>query len=349
MPFGLLASVAVHAALLFWAIWAMHSVTELPSPDTPAISAELITPSEFLRLKKGSEDAKHLDTKAKEEPKPDDSKNDTKKPDTAPPPPPPPPPQEQAKLEEPPPPEPPKAEQPPPPPEPPKAETPPPPPEPAPGPTPEEQKLLEQKIEEARLAEEKKKAEEAKKKADEAAKKKLAEDAKKKKLAEEAKKKALDAKKKFDEKKLADLLNKLPDDATPKALVDKSPVKKGQQAAGTSQTATDTGQEAGTATGTDYGAIGARAGSAGRHDQKPIGRALAFAGGWRRHANSGGQDPLEIAGRWQPRWRTLRHQRANRRYGQRRCRSRHPRRARQSAVQASARQLCRLEGYRMGL
>lgn len=244
MPFGLLASLACHVALLAWAFWAMRGVQELPTPETPAISAEVITPSDFLRLKQGSEDAKKLETKAKEEPKPDDSKNETKKPDNAPPPP-----QEQAKVEEPPPPEPPKAE--PPPPEPPKAEAPPPPPEPAPGPTPEEQKLLEQKIEEARQAEEKKKAEEeAKKKAEEAKKKKLAEEAKKKKL-EEAKKKAEAEKKKFNEKKLAELLNKLPDDATPKALVDKDPTKKGQQASGTSQTAEETGLEAGTATGKD--------------------------------------------------------------------------------------------------
>lgn len=246
MSFGLLISLACHAALLFWAFWAMRGVEQLPFEDTPAISAEIITPSEFLKLKQGSEDAKKLETKAKDETKPDDSKNDTKKPDNAPPPPP----QEEAKLEEPPPPEPKKDEPPPPPPEPPKAETPPPPPEPAPGPTPDEQKLLEQKIEEERkAAEEKKKAEdEAKKKAEEAKKKKLAEEKKKR---DEAKKKAEAEKKKFNEKKLAELLNSLPDDSQPKANIDKDPTKKGQQAAGTSQTATDTGQEAGTATGKD--------------------------------------------------------------------------------------------------
>jgi colicin import membrane protein len=131
-----------------------------------------------------------------------------------------------------------------------------------PGPTPDEQKLLEQKIEDERKAadeakkkaedEAKKKAEEeAKKKAEDARKKKLAEEARKKKLAEDAKKKAEAEKKKFDEKKLADLLNKLPDDAAPKALMDKDPTKKGQQASGSSKTETATGKEAGTATGTD--------------------------------------------------------------------------------------------------
>ena len=246
MPFGLLISFGCHAALLALAFLLMRAIPQLPLEDTPAISAEIITPSEFLRLKKGSEDAKVLESKAKEDPKPDDSKNDTKKPDNAPPPPPPP--QEVAKLEPPPPPEPPKVE--PPPPEPPKVEAPPPPPEPTPtptpGPTPDEQKALEQKLEDQR------KADEAKQKAeDEAKKKKLAEELKKKKLAE-AKKKADEAKKKFDPNAIANLLEKSPDDAAKqKALIDKDPKIKGQQAAGTSQTATATGQEAGTATGTD--------------------------------------------------------------------------------------------------
>ncbi len=256
MPFGLIFSFACHAALLIWAYGSMRAVPHLPVEDTPMISAEIITPSEFLRLKQGSEDAKKLETKAKDEPKPDDSKNDTKKPDNAPPPPPPPP-QEVAKVEPPPAPEPPKVEPPPPPPEPPKVEAPPPPPEPAPGPTPDEQKLLEQKIEEAakkaQEEEAKKKAEEeAKKKAEaEALKKKLADEAKKKK-AEEAKKKAEAEAKKFDANKLANLIDKAPDDTEKqKALLDKDPTKKGQQAAGTSQTAKDTGLEAGTKTGTD--------------------------------------------------------------------------------------------------
>ncbi len=260
MPFGLIFSFACHAALLIWAYGSMRAVPHLPVEETPMISAEIITPSEFLRLKQGSEDAKKLETKAKDEPKPDDSKNDTKKPDNALPPLPPPPPQEVAKVE--PPPEPPKVEPPPPPPEPAKVETPPPPPEPAPGPTPDEQKLLEQKIEEDRkkaeeeakkkLDEEaKQKADaEAKKKAEEALKKKLADEAKKKK-ADDAKKKAAEEAKKFDANKLANLIDKAPDDAQQKALLDKDPTKKGQQAAGTSQTATDTGLEAGTKTGTD--------------------------------------------------------------------------------------------------
>ena len=265
MPFGLALSIFCHAALIVWALFGMRG-KELATPDTPAISAEVISPSEFLRLKQGSEDAKKLETKAKEEPTPDDSKNDTQKPSNAAPPPPPPPSEpepEVAKAEPPPEPEPPPAAEPPP-----KKDDiakkldePPPPPEPAPGPTPDEKKLLEQQLEEQRKAdEEKKKADEkAKKKAEEDAKKLKEEEAKKKKLAEEkkrkkaeeAKKKAEAAKKKFDPSKIASILDKSPDDALPKALLDKDPRKKGQQAAGTSKTATETGLEAGTATGTD--------------------------------------------------------------------------------------------------
>lgn len=262
MPFGLAISILVHAALLSWAFFTMRAIDELPVDDTPTISAEIITPSEFLRLKQGAEDAKKLETKAKDEPKPEESKNDTKRPSDAPPPPPP---EEVAKLEEPPAPEPPKAE--PEPPKPPEAakpepdpiakkidETPPPPPEPAPGPTPDEQKLLQQKLEEDR----KKAEEEAKKKAEEEAKKKaeeqkkLAEEARKKRIAE-AKRRAEAAKKKqFDPNALAKLIEKAPDDAAKqKALLDKDPRKKGQQASGTSQTAELTGKEAGTAAGHD--------------------------------------------------------------------------------------------------
>ncbi len=285
MPFGLVLSLFFHAALLGWALFAMRSAPPL-SPDTPAISADLITPSEFLRLKQGSEDAKNLETKANDKPTPDDSKNDTKKPSNAPPPPA----EEQvAKTEPPPEPEPPEAAQPPPPPPPAEAaksepdpiakklqETPPPaaaaPPEPAPGPTPEEKKAEEER----QAAEARKKAQdEAKKKADEEAKKKAEEEAKKKaeaeakkkkaeeeakkkkiaqlkkKKREEARKKAAAAKKKFDPSKIAALLDKSPDDAPPKALLDKDKRKKGEQASGSKADAFHTGKEAGTARGTD--------------------------------------------------------------------------------------------------
>lgn len=283
MPFGLVLSLFLHATLLGWALINLHSAPPL-TPDTPAISADIITPSEFLRLKQGSEDSKHLDTKANDQPKPDDSKNDTPKPSNAPPPPPPPAEEQVAKTEPPPEPAPPDAAEPPPPPPPPEAskpppdpiakkleEAPPPPPEPAPGPTPDEKKAEEQRQadeakkkaeEEAKKKAEddaKRKAEEdAKKKAEDDAKKKAAELAKKKKAAElkkkkqeEARKKAEAAKKQFDPSKIASLLEKSPDDAPPKALLDKDKRKKGQQASGSKNDALDTGKEAGTATGND--------------------------------------------------------------------------------------------------
>jgi colicin import membrane protein len=274
VPFGLVLSLLLHASLLGWVLFSMRSTPPL-SPDTPAISAELITPSEFLRLKQGSEDSKNLETKANDKPNPDDSKNDTPKPSNAPPPPPPPAEEQVAKAEPPPAPEPPQAAEPPPPPPPPEAAKPasdpiakkidepppaPPPPEPAPGPTPDEKKLLEQKLDEERQADEaKKKAEEeAKKKAEEDAKKKAEDEAKKKKAAElkkkkqeEAKKKAEAAKKKFDPSKIASLLEKSPDDAPPKALLDKDKRKKGQQASGSKSDSANLGKEAGTATGSD--------------------------------------------------------------------------------------------------
>lgn len=287
VPFGLVLSLFFHAALLGWALLSMRSAPPL-TPDTPAISADVITPSEFLRLKQGSEDAKKLETKANDKPKTDDSKNDTPKPANAPPPPPPPAEEQVAKAEPPPEPAPPEAAEPTPPPPPPDAaksdpiakkieETPPPaatppPPEPAPGPTPEEKKAEEERqaAEAKKQAEDeaKKKAEEeakknaeeeAKKKAEaEAKKKKAEEEAKKKKAAElkkkkqeEARKKAEAAKKKFDPSKIAALLDKSPDDATPKALLDKDKRKKGEQASGSKADAFDTGKEAGTATGSD--------------------------------------------------------------------------------------------------
>ncbi len=312
MPFGFLISICLHAALLGWAYLSALSAAPLPTENTPSISAEIITPSEFLRLKQGSEDAKNLDTKAKDEPTPDDSKNETKKPDNAPPPPPP---QEVAKVEPPTPPEPtppeptppdptppePTPPEPPKPPEPVKPEPPPEaakadPPPPLPGPTPDEQKILEQKIEQARLEDEaKKKAEdEAKKKLeDEARKKKLAEEAKKKKLAEAKRKKAEEAKKQFDPSKIASLLDKAPDDAPPKALLDKDPKKKGQQAAGTSKTATVTGREAGTATGTDT-VLSAR-------EQDLLKGMLKsqLNGCWRPPGTGGGSDVPVVSLHWQ--------------------------------------------------
>lgn len=242
MPFGLTLSILLHGGALLWAYLAMAATPPLAPPEPEPVTVALITPSEFLALKKGSETAKELEAKAKDEPKPEVSKLEAEKPKpvTAP----------ELPVEPEPaptPPEPPKAAETPP--EPPKQEPPkqePPksdpiadklaalPPDPPPGPTPDELKKVEEekKAEEQRQAEEKRKVEEEKKKAEdekkkvEAEKKKAEEkkkaDEKKKKLEEEKKKKLAEQKRKEDEKKKkqqqADRLA---------ALLDKDPTRKG--------------------------------------------------------------------------------------------------------------------------
>lgn len=223
MYFGLAISAVLHAALLAWALFTLQSTKELRLPEPEPIAVALITPSELLRMKQGSETAKELESKAKDEPKPDTSKVEAPKPNPilAPTPPAEPPPvAEPEKPKEAAPAEPPKPD--------PIAEKmkEPPPPEPAPGPTPEELK---------KQADEKQKAEEAKKKAE--ADKKKAED-----------KKKADAKKKEDEKKkqvsAADRLA---------ALLNKDPTKKGapNSAIPPTKPTENTGPTAGTKTGTD--------------------------------------------------------------------------------------------------
>ncbi len=138
MYFGLAISAVLHAALLAWALFTLQSTKELRLPEPEPIAVALITPSELLRMKQGSETAKELESKAKEDPKPDTSKVEAPKPNPilAPTPPAePPPPAEPVKPKEAAPAEPPKPD--------PIAEkiTEPPPPEPAPGPTPEELKI----------------------------------------------------------------------------------------------------------------------------------------------------------------------------------------------------------------
>ncbi len=239
---GLLTSFVGHALLLGWAFISIHRAPPI-MPDTVMIEATIITPSELTRLKKGDPDAKQLEAKAKEADTPEVSKKeaDKPKPITAPPPPPPPEP-EKAEAEKP------KddaiAEK--------LAALPPPPPEPEPGPTPAEKKLLEEKLEAERQAEEqrkkqaeeKRKKAEAKKKAAEKKKKELAkkkEAERKKKLAEQ-RRKAEEAKKKkqFDADRIA-------------ALIDKSPEKRGAPRSATPPTKpTDyTGPTAGERRGTD--------------------------------------------------------------------------------------------------
>jgi colicin import membrane protein len=241
---GLSISTLLHAALLAWAILSIQQTTELRRPDPEPIAVAMITPSEFLALKKGSETATELEAKASDKPVEVQSKLEAEKPKPvlAPTPPAE---AEPAKPE--PAPEPPKAAEEPPPPEPPKsdpiaeklAEAPP--PEPPPGPTPDELKKQE---------EEKKAAEEAQKKAEEEKKRKADEKkkAEQKKKAEEAKKKAAEAKRKKEEeekKKKESVSDRLA------ALLDKDPTKKGAPATASEPTKpTDyKGPTAGTETG----------------------------------------------------------------------------------------------------
>ncbi|MCC7253211.1 protein TolA [Hyphomicrobium sp.] len=225
MPFGLTLSILLHGGALAWAYLAMLSTPPLKPPEPEPITVALITPSELLALKKGSETATELEAKAKEEPKPEVSKVEAEKPKpiVAPElpvePTPPEPPEKTAEAS---------------PPEPPKQEPPPKPDpiaeklaalpveQPPPGPTPDELKKIEdeKRAEEQRQAEEKRKAEEEKKKAEEA-KKKKAEEEKKKKEQERKKKLAEQKRKEQEKKKKQEQADRLA------ALLDKDPTRKG--------------------------------------------------------------------------------------------------------------------------
>jgi len=245
---GLSISILMHAALLAWSIFAIQQTPELRREEPEPIAVAMITPSEFLRLKQGSETSKELEAKASEKPVDVQSKQeaDKPKPVLAPTPPAEP---EPAKPD--PAPEPPKPAEVTPPPEPPKpepakpdpiaeklAEAPPPPP----GPTPDE--LKKQEEDKKATEDAQKKAAEEKKKADEKKK------AEQKKKADDAKKKAAEAKRKKDEdekKKQATVSDRLA------ALLDKDPTKKGAPTSASEPTKpTDyRGPTAGTATGND--------------------------------------------------------------------------------------------------
>jgi colicin import membrane protein len=236
----------MHAALLAWSIITIQRTPELMRPEPEPIAVAMITPSEFLRMKQGSETSKELEAKASEKPADVQSQLEAEKPKPvlAPTPPAEPEPPKPA-------PEPPKPAEATPPPEPPKPEPPTPDPiaeklaeapPPPPGPTPDE--LKKQEEEKKAVEEAQKKAEEDKKKAEEKKK------AEQKKKAEEAKKKAAEAKRKKEEedkKKQAAVSDRLA------ALLDKDPTKKGAPTSSTEPTKPTEyrGPTAGTATGND--------------------------------------------------------------------------------------------------
>ncbi|CFX00089.1 Cell envelope protein TolA [Candidatus Filomicrobium marinum] len=80
MYFGLAISLLLHAGLLAWAVANFHSTSELPMPESPTIEAELVTVSEFTRLKQGDPQAKELEAKEQEKPEPQISKKEAPKP-----------------------------------------------------------------------------------------------------------------------------------------------------------------------------------------------------------------------------------------------------------------------------
>ena len=107
---GLIFSVALHGALLFWAALEILGTSELPEPAAPTIEAEIISISEFTKLKQGDPESKKLVAKAAPEVEPQVSKKEAPRPK---PPKPTPPPAAEEPPPKPPEPEPPKAETPP--------------------------------------------------------------------------------------------------------------------------------------------------------------------------------------------------------------------------------------------
>jgi colicin import membrane protein len=226
VQFGLLISIILHVGVLGWALINIHSSQQMSLPEIEPIALDLITTSELTKLRQGARNAEQLEAEAKENPKVQIAKKETlpPKPTAAPPPPPPEPPAPTEQAE----------------PEPPKpaadepvqqstaapAEPPPPPP----GPTPDEQKKLEEKLQEdQRIAEEQKRAEqqrqieeqrkvEEKRKAEEKRKLELE---RQKKLAEEKKKKEEQQRKSFNNM-IANALKNAPEDAQPKAQIDRT-------------------------------------------------------------------------------------------------------------------------------
>lgn len=88
MPFGLAVSLFLHVGILVMAASSILDTKPLDLAETTPITVSIITPSEITRLKQGDPDAKRLEAKAQDEPKPEISKKVAPKPKpvTAPPP-----------------------------------------------------------------------------------------------------------------------------------------------------------------------------------------------------------------------------------------------------------------------
>ncbi len=174
-------SLFLHLALVAWVIFSIQATPNLPLPDAPTIEAQIITPSEFTKLRQGDPNSKKMAAKPKEQPKPDVSKKEAPKPKpiTAPPP----------------------------------AAEPPPPKEDEIAKKLEAEKKAAAEKKKAEDAAKKKAAEEAKKKkeAERKAKEKKRKEAERKKKLAEKKRKAKKKKQKFDPDRIAALIDKTPE------------------------------------------------------------------------------------------------------------------------------------------
>lgn len=255
MHLGLIVSLLVHAGLLAWAVLTIHKTEPLKTPELQPVEVAIVSADDLVRLTKGDRNSKNLEASGKDGAAKEPPKKEVKTPPPPPPPaaaPPPPPAPEQPKQDE-------IAalmkNEPPPPPEK-KAEPPPPAKEPdPPGPTPDEQALLQKKLED-----EAKRVEEAKAKAEADRLKKIADDKKraedKKRRDDLAKKLAADKKKREeDEKKksfanVENVLKGIPDDSPQKALVSQQ-VKPAQPAGAPGAATAKKGPQAGAPEGKD--------------------------------------------------------------------------------------------------
>lgn len=221
---GFVLSVALHGALLMWAALEILGTSKLPEPAAPTIEAEIITISEFTKLKQGDPEAKQLKAKKTADEEPKTAKKEAPKPKPELPKPPPP-------AAEPPPPTPPES-----------AEAPPPPKtdpiaeaidsSAPPLPVPERDEAAERK----KKAELQKKIREEQRKKAEAERKKEAE---RKRKAAEAKRREEERKKKAEKEKKEDFSRRMA------ALLDKTPEERGAKRSGTSESTDYTGPTAG--------------------------------------------------------------------------------------------------------
>lgn len=224
LQFGFIASLLMHLALIGWALWGLISTRELRGPEPAAISVAILTPSDVLRLKQGSETSKKLTAKAADKKDPAISKKEADKPKPVTAPKPPDPIAEKLKEEE--------AKK--------KAEE------------AEAKKKAEEAKKKAeaekRAAEKKRKEQEAKKKAEE----KRKAEAEKKRKAEEAKRKKREAAKRAAEKRKRDAEKRKKATADRlAALLDKDPTKRGAPQSGWDTESDYIGPTAGTNDGTD--------------------------------------------------------------------------------------------------